>query len=646
MNNPTATIEELKATLDAWIPKYIRQVVELRSGNKLTAERYNELMNLLITQGDDTIELAQVVKQYVELLVDGLSNNFVDTTDALTQAFNTTTANVTAIAEGAVDTAEGAVASVTQYKTTMDSNMEQFQSTVNNAIANMTSDIDVFKTSITESFDATDAKSDNAVATANQLVADMEGYRVDLSAQVEQTFRTMRDSLSAQVSSEVAVEAQEIQELLTANLNTAFNNLSVEVTAIADNAVQIANGAVEDVVAYKESMDARLEEALKEVEDSLTAAEDVIKSAAEIYDKIDEIDAAVKSFEGRVEAVENSVESIKDGTTPVAKAAEADNAQTLDGHGAEYFAKSGFGLGESANIVNSWDEVTLPGFYVSKGNAPTTDYSHGVVFSNSEALITQIASPRPLDSNAILSVVYFRTRNNAGTWSAWKEIATTADLANYLPLTGGTVDGDLTIKPDGVYSDAAGAYISSTNTFSGVELSFLNNLIWGRAPSPFGSPEIRLGKNNVFSNVNVIANNFAINGPNSGTPATLWANGNKLAEAEEGTFDMTIGGVTLSGYKYVKIGKFVYLYGSYSYQGETAVSITSPTSLSGLPFPIRTGHCSYIYFGGAGTFPFNHDKVTNNFVYAAGTTSITLLSSTHTITRGGVFYLHAMYLTD
>lgn len=366
-----ATREELKAILDEWIPKYIRQVVELRSGSRLSAERYNELMNLLITQGDDTIELAETVKQYMEILVDELSNDFVDTTESLTQALNDTTARVTAIAEDAVDTAESAVSSVNQYKTTMDEDMEQFKSTtdadirnfknsintdveqfkntVNNTVSQMSSDIVSFKESVTQSIADSDARVNSAVETANQLTADMEAYRTELTQLTEETFANMQTALSQQVSDNVTAGIASLKDELIGDINTTISELEEQVMTIANTAEQAVNSAVQDIEAYKADMDVRLDAALKEVEDSLSVAGEVIQNASAIYAKIDEIDALVKTYEDRLKAVEENT--------------EAGNADTLDGKHADAFAE--------ANHTHNVADVsgTLP---VNKGGTGAT----------------------------------------------------------------------------------------------------------------------------------------------------------------------------------------------------------------------------------------------------------------------------------
>lgn len=283
----TATREELKAILDEWIPKYIRQVVELRSGNKLTAERYNELMNLLITQGDDTIELAQVVKQYVELLVEEMSTEFEVTTETVTNLANT-----------AITTANGAVDAVTEYKTKIDN------------------DIKAFKEAVNQATDTANTNASTALTTANELVLAMEGYRVDLSTQVEETFINMRLMLSDQITNEVGTQMQGIQEALTTDITNTINALSTEVMTIANTAEQAVNSAVQDIEAYKTGMDVRLDEALQEVEDSLSAAGEVIKDASAIYTAIDELNSLVNGYENRIKALEDATDGMDDKYSP------------------------------------------------------------------------------------------------------------------------------------------------------------------------------------------------------------------------------------------------------------------------------------------------------------------------------------------
>ena len=299
MNN-TATREELKAILDAWIPKYIRQVVELRSGSKLTAERYNELMNLLITQGDDTIELAETVKQYVEILVDEMSAEFEETTELVTDLANT-----------AINTANNAVNTVEEYKNIIDRDIASFKEVVNRVTSEASTN------------------ASEALSTANQLVQDMAAYKESMTTQIDQTFTEMRNTLSTQVSGEIAEQMQGIQETLTTSINASIETLSEELLVAANNIEQSVNTALQDINAYKIAMDARLADALREVEESLSVAGDVIRDAATIYNTLEEMRNTVDSFENRLSNVEQYVATSDDFVVVAFGSAEPARRNTL-----------------------------------------------------------------------------------------------------------------------------------------------------------------------------------------------------------------------------------------------------------------------------------------------------------------------------
>lgn len=82
-------IEEIKADIEAWVPKLIQQIVDFRAGNEITATRLNELFNLLIQQGDDSIGLLTLIKEYIDAIIietGELTDEIVDATDAANSA--------------------------------------------------------------------------------------------------------------------------------------------------------------------------------------------------------------------------------------------------------------------------------------------------------------------------------------------------------------------------------------------------------------------------------------------------------------------------------------------------------------------------------------------------------------------------------
>lgn len=424
----TPTREELKAILDEWIPKYIRQVVELRSGGRLSAERYNELMNLLITQGDDTIELAETVKQYVEILVEETETEFELTTETVTN-----------LANNAVSTANNAVNTVEEFKTVINR------------------DITAFKEAVNQVTDTANSNASLALQTANQLVIDMEDYRSTLSTQVEETFTNMRNVLGAQVTDEVGTQMQGIQEALTADINTTIDTLSEEVLTIANTAEQSVNSAIQDIETYKADMDTRLDDALKEVEESLSAAGDIIRDASAIYAAIDnkvdigELEAHTGDNAVHITADERTawnqnatdVSNIVNGTTPVG------NALQLGGKSASEYA-----LAETLTQVNGTTsylntsilekalEVTtgvhnfrLGGGDYTGTDLPDNNYAYGMatIFKRSSSFIMVVIWGRFGTRGGKIQTNYYD--NTTSTWTGWDSLFTTS---------GGTITGTTT----------------------------------------------------------------------------------------------------------------------------------------------------------------------------------------------------------
>ena len=461
MNN-TATREELKAILDEWIPKYIRQVVELRSGSRLSAERYNELMNLLITQGDDTIELAETVKQYMELLVADEEAAREEFTQSITQSLNETTAKVTNIAENAVVTAESAVSSVNQYKAVMDTNMEQFKNTVNSTVSQMNNDIVSFKASVTQSITDSDARVNSAVETANQLTADMEAYRTELTQLTEKTFTDMQTALSQQVSDNVATGIASLKDELLGDINTTISELEEQVMTIANTAEQAVNSAVQDIEAYKANMDARLDEALKEVEDSLSVAGEVIQDASEIYARIDEMNTLVNGFENRIKAVEEYVE-LGDADTLDGKHA-ADFASVNHEHEDLYAPKthshtaSQVGL---SNVPNVATNDQTPTYTVASSNAELTSGEKlSVAFSKiAKAIKSFIAHLADTTSHI--------TSTERTTWNG----KANASHGNHVPTTQ-TADNATFLRNDNTWQKVTPANIGAAASSHGTHVSF------------------------------------------------------------------------------------------------------------------------------------------------------------------------------
>lgn len=134
---------------------------------------------------------------------------------------------------------------------------------------------------------------------------------------------------------------------------------------------------------------------------------------------------------------QEQLDGIIDGTTQVG------NANKLDGHESDYYAKADelFQKPRSYDSLD-FDNIIESGLYSGLGspldvgcaNYPINATGLLIVFYH-DAVPCQIYV-------TYTCVMYFRARFSTLNWSEWKTAATTADLANYLPLSN---------KPSGSY---------------------------------------------------------------------------------------------------------------------------------------------------------------------------------------------------
>ena len=162
-------------------------------------------------------------------------------------------------------------------------------------------------------------------------------------------------------------------------------------------------------------------------------------------ENLNNMDAGIKELEN----------GLMDGTLQVR------NAKTLDGHGAEEFAmveefKSFKGSNKITTSILEF-ALTIPNDETYNcslaGSAYTaTDLPDGA----SSAYRFSTATITGYTNNKIVILWGFDNhlpvingyRPSSG-WYGWRTLASTADLANYLPLTGGTVKGDVAVGADG-----------------------------------------------------------------------------------------------------------------------------------------------------------------------------------------------------
>ena len=204
----------------------------------------------------------------------------------------------------------------------------------------------------------------------------------------------------------------------------------------------------------------------------LCGSGEVHEPTPDVYDQIMALfnDLAERGGFGATEAQaqqiaqnQADIAALVSGTKKAGKAASADqatnatnagNANALGGHAPDYFAKRGFGLGsDTANdatadtIITDLNNATKCGWYYVSDSV-TANTPSGF----SKAAIVLVSAR----SNAGICQEYLDLANKksakrflyGGSWTEWVGEATLSDLANYLPLTGGTVTGDINQKVD------------------------------------------------------------------------------------------------------------------------------------------------------------------------------------------------------
>ena len=162
---------------------------------------------------------------------------------------------------------------------------------------------------------------------------------------------------------------------------------------------------------------------------------------------------ALEGYSGEdVQALIDSMNAIITGTQQVG------NAKTLDGHGVEYFAPLADLERYMATLYKGNTEEGIDAIYDSlHTNASNGEWYRARVFHNVLHSVLgggtwYVEGYRQQEKYGWQSATCYHSGNivktfkraliNSTTWSDWIADATTSDLANYLPLTGGTVATD------------------------------------------------------------------------------------------------------------------------------------------------------------------------------------------------------------
>ncbi|MBR6538111.1 MAG: hypothetical protein IKT67_13020 [Lachnospiraceae bacterium] len=276
--------------------------------------------------------------------------------------------------------------------------------------------------------------------------ADGETYTSDaFKALMEEIEKAEHERAEAEVARDVAEENRELAESARAS---SYADMQNDIQSAIDANTALYN-RVEELADEGLITESRVVEIIEEqgggggggtvvLPDNVLVASDVTaadveapKNNADLFGSLPPSDYAKTT----------DVNAIKNGTTQVG------NAKTLDGHGAEYFARGGFGLGsDTANdaiaetIVTDLNNATKCGWYYVSSST-TNNIPSG--FSTTAILLVSARNSNNAICQQYFDIAYQKNAIRffyGGSWTSWEEVAKTTDLANYLPLISNAVN--------------------------------------------------------------------------------------------------------------------------------------------------------------------------------------------------------------
>ena len=87
------TYIELKAVVDSWVEKYVKQTVDFPTGKAVTEARLEELFNLLIIQGDNSAQGVGYIRDFLTAYMQEMQITVTDNVDNAVAAANTAVGN-------------------------------------------------------------------------------------------------------------------------------------------------------------------------------------------------------------------------------------------------------------------------------------------------------------------------------------------------------------------------------------------------------------------------------------------------------------------------------------------------------------------------------------------------------------------------
>ena len=222
------------------------------------------------------------------------------------------------------------------------------------------------------------------------------------------------------------------------------------------------------------------------------------------------------------------------------------------------------------------------------------------------------------------------------SWGEWVHIANLEELANYLPLTGGTLTGpELGIRNGigKVYVDGNATQLSSYGNIPSAGNS-RSLLLWSVDGQDRDDRAITL---RTYRNGSATSEYTVLH---SGNISSYVSSLGGLS-SEEGTFDFTLsdGTAFVRGINYIKMGKVVFIYGS----GTALSAVAKEGTIYGLPFTVNPINTAVMYLGNDSAPSVQMNQLDHVMVYM-GTNNIYMYEQGYVVNQP--FRITGFYFTD
>lgn len=332
------------------------------------------------------------------------------------------------------------------------------------------------ESAITKSMNYTDKKVAEETSARNNAINSLKNG----ASSGYDTLKELESAIKAEASNRASAITQEVSDRNSA-ITEAINNLKGTAESGYDTLGELQNAITNQKTALENSISQAKTEVKNELLDGAGAAFDTLNELAKALGNDPNFSTTVSNLiaQKQNKLTETQLNAVNSGITQ-AKVAKYDGYETTinskqnalnstqqnainsgitqakvvkyDGYETTINNKANASeVVKKANLGENVDfnDVTEGGMYrynTSVTNGPDGAHTHGqlLVVRGAEDTIAQLCFPYGS------SRMFLRTgnaiNNPNGTWKGWVEIANTSVLNNYLPLSGGTINGFVTAK--------------------------------------------------------------------------------------------------------------------------------------------------------------------------------------------------------